>query len=58
MLLVYTYYTKLLYFYPFAGGFKKKEKLYLLYVSTAERTADEGTHILLYVLPVPTASTY
>jgi len=44
---------------PIRRRIKKKEKLYLLlYVPTAERTADECIHIPLYVLPVPTSSTY
>ena len=43
MLLIHTYCTKL---------------LYILYVPTAVRTADVCHYLLLYVLPVPTASTY
>ena len=36
-----------------------KKPLYLLYVSTAVRTPDDvRIYLLLYVLPVPTASTY
>jgi len=44
MLLIHTYCTKL---------------LYLLYVPTAVRAADDVCYyLLLYVLPVPTGSTY